>query len=123
MLGVVGVIIYGGHSAHLVVSLDEHSLWVHICEAQWADDFCHTLLAAPLFGGIKQRLTHLDIIDEIYPSEAQTLALPLLVGAMIDDCGYASGHLTILVSQEILSLAELEGCILVLTQGVHVVAE
>ena len=123
MLGIVRIVIDGGHGAHLVVSLYEHSLWVHIGEAQWTDDFCHTFLAAPLLGGIKQRAAHLDIIDEIYPTEAKTLTLPLLVGTMIDDGGYASGHLAILVSQEILSLAKLEGSILIFAQGVKIVGE
>ena len=42
---------------------------------------------------------------------------------MINDGGYTSSNLTILVSQEILGLAELEGGILVFTQGVQIVAE
>jgi hypothetical protein len=41
---------------------------------------------------------------------------------MVNDACYATYQLTILVSQEILCLAKLEGCILVLTEGVKLVA-
>ena len=123
VLRIIGVVIDGGHRTQLVEALDEHSLRVEIREAQRTDDFCHSLLLGIVLYGLKQSTAHLDVIHEVDPAEAYTFSLPTLIGLMIDDSCYTTHHLSLLVSQEILSLAEVEGGIFLLVQHEHIVAE
>ena len=123
MLRIIGVVIDGGHRTQLVEALDEHSLRVEIREAQRTDDFCHSLLLGIVLYSLEQSAAHLDVIHKVDPTEANALSLPTLIGLMIDDCCYTTHHLSLLVSQEILSLAEVEGGIFLLVQHEHIVAE
>ena len=123
MLGVIGVVIDGGHRSHLVEAFYEHTLGIHIRKAQGSDNLSHTFLTSPCFHSIKQGPAHLNIIDEIDPSEAYALALPLLVSPVVDDAGNTAYDLTILIRQEIFRLTEFKGSILVLAQRVHIVSK
>ena len=123
VLGVIGVIIDSSHRAHLVEALYKHTFWIHISKAQWADHLCHSFLASPVLNGFEKRTTHLNVINEINPSEADTLTIPALVGPAIDNACNTAYHFSVLIGQEILSLAELESSILVFAEGMKIVTE
>ena len=120
---VVGIVIDGGHRSELLETLGEHSLGVEVGEAQRADHLFHSVLPTVVFDGFQQGAAHLHIVDEIDPSEAHTLPLPLLVGLMVDDGSHAAHHLSVLVGQEVFGLTEVEGGVLLSVQRRHVVAE
>ena len=122
VLGIIGIIIYRGHRSHLIEAFNKHTFRIHISKSQRADNLCHPLLTSPFLNCIEEGLTHLDVIDEIHPSETHTLALPLLVGPMVDDAGNTPYQLAILIGHEILGLAELESSILILAQRMDLVA-
>ena len=122
MLGVVGIVVDGSHRSQLVEALNQHTLRVHIGKAERAYHLRHPLGASPGCNGIEEGTRHLHIVDEIDPTEAHTLAIPPFVGAMVDDAGNTTYHLTVAISHEIFGLAELKGSILVLTQRVTLVA-
>ena len=73
--------------------------------------------------GIQQHTGNLEIIDEVEPSEAHLLLVPLVVGTMVDDGGNAAYHLrdAVIDSQEILRFAEIEGRVLVFAQCIPLV--
>ena len=123
VLRVVGIVVERGHGAQLVESVGQHALGVHVGEAQRANHLGHALAASVVFHGLHQGFRHFGVVYEVDPSEAHTLALPLLVGVVVDDGGHAAYHLSVFVSDVIFSLAKLERRVLVLVQRVHVVAE
>ena len=121
MLRIVGIVVGSSLSAELVVAFEEHSFGVHVGESERTNDFLHSFLLAVVFYSLEQGCRHLDVVDEVDPSEAHRLALPLLVGAVVDDGSHTTYHLAVAERHEILCLAEVEGCILVLTKGPHLV--
>ena len=123
VLGIIRVIVVDVHGGFLVESFDEHSLAVHIGKAKWPYQFFHATLSAPPGCGIQQHTGNLEIIDEVEPSEAHLLLVPLVVGTMVDDGGNAAYHLrdAVIDSQEILRFAEVEGRILAFAQCIPLV--
>ena len=122
VLGVVLVVVDGGHGSQLVESPDEHALGVHVGESKWPHHGVHALLSSVVLNGFHQCGRHLAVVNEVYPPEAHGFLLPPFVGFMVDDGGNAAAQLPFLVGQEVLSLAEVEGGVAVFRQRVHVVA-
>ena len=106
--GIVFIIIQGSHGAELVETVSQHTLWIHICEAQRTDDFLHALLLTVFLYGIQQGTHHLCIVNEVQPAEADARALPLLVVSVIDDSCHTTYNFSVAISQEIFCLAEFE---------------
>ena len=121
-LGVVVVVIDGGHRAQFVEAFDQHSLGIHIGEAQRADNLLHALLTAIILHGGKQGTEHLHVVDEIEPSETDDGPIPLVIITMVHDGSHTTYQLALLVCQKILCLAELKRGILVFAQRVQFVA-
>ena len=123
VLGIIRVIVVDVHGGFLVESFDEHSFTVHIGKAKWPYQFFHATLSAPVGCGIQQHTGNFQVIDEVEPSEAHLLLVPLVVGTMVDDGGNAAYHLrdAVVDSQEILRFAEIEGWILVFAQCIPLV--
>ena len=120
---VVGIVVERGHSAQFLEAVGQHSLRVHIGKAKWPYHLRHPFLAAIVFHCLHQGFRNFRIIDEVNPTKAHTLALPFLVGVMVDDSSHAASHLPVLVGDIVLGLAKLESSVLLLVQRVHVVAE
>ena len=121
VLRIVGVIVDRGHGAELVEAHDEHALGIEVGEAKRANHGGHALALAPSLNGVEESLCHLYVIHEIYPAKAHVFLAELLVGAIVDDGGHATGELAILISHEILRLAEVKGDVLVTAESVHVI--
>ena len=123
VFGVIGIVVDGGHGAELVEAHDEHALGVEVSEAERTHHGGHALAAPPLLNGIEEGAAYLDVVDEINPSEAYILLLPALVGAVVDDGGYAASYLSVLIGEEVFGLAEVKSHVAVAPQRVHVVHE
>ena len=121
MLRIVRIVIDGCHCTQFLKTLDEHTLWVHICKAQRTNHLRHAFRATPLCHSLQQGFRHLNVVDKVYPSKTYAVALPLFVGTTVNDSGNASYNLSILISQKVFGLTKLEGCIFVLAQGVNLV--
>ena len=84
----------------------------------------HAPFLAPLLHGAYQRFGHFGVVDEVDPAETHLFLVPCLVGLAVDDGGHATHYLVVLVSQEVVRLAELKSGILLLVEGIqHVVIE
>ena len=114
--GIVVVVIVGVGGGIFAESLDEHAFAVGIGKAHRTNHLVHAPLASPLGNGVEQRLRHLDIVDEIEPSEAHALGLPTLVGLAVDDGSHAPHGLSVAVGHEIVGLAVVERSVLVVAQ-------
>ncbi len=121
VLRVIGIIVYRWHRAELVEAHDEHSLGVEVGETERTHHGGHALALAPGFHCVEESLRHLYVVNEIYPSKAHVLPGELLVGALVDDGSHASHDFAILISHEILRLAEVKGHVLVTAECVHVI--
>ena len=121
MVLVVGVVVDGGHSAHLVEAFDEHALGVHVAEAHGADDARHALAASPYLDGLEQGVDDILVIDEVHPAEAHVLLAEFLVGGGVDDGGDAAYGHAVAVSHERLRAAVFESRVLVGHEGVDFV--
>ena len=121
MLGIVGIVVYGSHCSELVETFSEHTFGVHIGEAEWSYHLCHAVCTAVVFNGLQQGCRNLTVVYEVNPTETYRLAIPTLVGAVVDDGCHTSYEASILVSHIVFGIAELECCILVLAQGVHLI--
>ena len=122
VLGIVGIIIYGGLSAKLVESPCKHTLGVHIRESKRPYSLLHTVLPTPILYSGKKGTRHFDVVDEIYPSEAHSTLSPALVGFLVYNSSHTACYLTILIGKEILGFAELKSGILILRQCINLIA-
>ena len=120
---IVGEVVDGCHRTQFLESLNEHSFWVEVCEPQRADHFFHAMLTSICFNGIQQRTAHLQVVDEVYPSEPDALALPFFIGLMVDDGSHSAHQLSVFECHEVVGLTEVEGCVFLFVQRRHVVAE
>lgn len=110
MLGIVGIVVDGGHRGELVEALNEHALGIHIGKSERALDFVHATLLAPSLHRVDKSTAHFEIVDEVNPSEAYALLIPRFVGATVDDGRHAPDDFPVLViGQEIVGFAKFEG--------------
>jgi hypothetical protein len=82
----------------------------------------HAFLAAIVFDSLEQRARHLDVVDEVYPSEAHVLAVPALVGTVVDDGCHTAHQASIAIGKVVFGFAEVEGGIAVAAQSVEFIA-
>ena len=123
VLRIVRVIVDSRHSTQLIESPGKHTLRIHIGKSKRTYHILHTFLFTILFHSIQESLRNLTVVDEVYPSEANGFLSPLIVCLVVDDSSDATCQLSILIGKIILCLAELERSVLILTQGIHFVAE
>lgn len=100
----------------------EHTLRVHVGEAQRTHDALHAFLAAIVFDSLEQRARHLNVVDEVYPSESHVLTLPALVGTVVDDGCHTAHQASVAIGKVVFGLAEVEGGIAVAAQSVEFIA-
>ena len=121
VLGIVGIVVDGSHRTLLVETFHEHTLGVHVAEAERAYNLLHALRASPHLHGAEKSLAHTRVVDEIHPAEAQRLLAGLFIHHVVDDSGNASHGLSVVVSHEVDALAEVESRVVVRVERVHVV--
>ncbi len=92
---VVFGVVQGGDVLACVEVVYSPALLVHIGEAEGAFYLCHTILPAIFHHFVEQSLENLVVLDEVEPSEADGLLLPVLVDAAVDDGGHTSYHFAV----------------------------
>ena len=112
VLGIVRIIVDGGHGAEFVESPREHAFRVHVGESQRSHHFLHAVLAAEVLNGLEQGGAHLDVVDEVDPSESDRLPSPFLVGPLVDDGCHAAGQFSVFIGEVIFCVAKVEGRVL-----------
>ena len=116
VFGVVGVVVDGCHRAEFVETEREHSLGVEIGESERTDDFFHPFLTSKIGHGVEQRTAHVEVVDEVDPTEANALALPFFVGLVVHNRCHATHYFPVFVGEEIFRFAKLERGIFVAAQ-------
>ena len=94
--GIIGVIIVDIHGGELVETFYEHALTVGVDKSQRPGNLIHALCPAPVLNGLQQCLAHLNIVDEVKPSEAHLMAVPPFVGPAVDDGCHTTYDLPVL---------------------------
>ena len=122
VLGIIGVVVGGGHGAEMVESCCEHAFGVHIGEAERSYNLLHAVGASVVFDGAEQSSRDFAVVDEINPAEAHAFTLPFFVGFMVDDGCDASDDAVVFVGEEIFRLAKIESCVFVFAQRIELVA-
>jgi hypothetical protein len=97
----------------MLETLHQEAFAVHVGEAEGTLDLRGALGAAPRDDRVDERLRHVEVLDEVDPSEADGLLLPFLVGLVVDDGGDAADDFPVPPGQIQFPLAEREGRILV----------
>ena len=121
---IVVIVVDGRHRSELVEAHDEHTLRVHIGKAKRSYYLRHALSAAIILHSAEKGTTHIEVIDEVEPSEADAVALPSGVGLMVYDTGDAAHDLSVFVVCEIvLRLTEVESWVLRRRKGVLLIHE
>ena len=77
---IVRVIVICKKAASTVKAFDEHTLPVHVREAQRTVDGAAAQFPGPVFHSFKQGGRYLRIVNKVHLREAQTVGAPLLVG-------------------------------------------
>lgn len=112
VLGIVGIVIIGGHGAQESEVAHEHALLVIVGNAQRSLDAVHTALPAPLHDLVEESLGDLDVIDKIEIAKAHHLRLPFLIGMVVHDSHDAPYGLLATVGYETLHLGEFKATVL-----------
>ena len=119
---VIRIIVIDIHRRLPVEALDEQAFTVHIRKSERTYAFVHSLALAPVFYRAQQGTGNRYIIHEIEPAEANLLLVSLFVGTMVDNASNSTYDTSLAVNrQEVLSLAEFEGRILLWVQRIHLV--
>ena len=118
VLRIIRIVVDNIGCGKTVEAFDKHSLTIHIGKTKWSYHFGHSMFTAKLLHRLQQGTRHILVVNEVEPSEANLLLLPLFVGAMIDDGSHSSHHLSSSQGQVILRLTELEGRVSFLRQSV-----
>jgi len=112
-LDVILRIVEGADVLASVETLDNPALFVQIGEAERSFYLVHAVLMSEIDHSVHQGGEYIIILDEIHPSEADSLLLPALVAAVVDDGGDATHYL-------LASIGEVELHVAVFTRGVLV---
>lgn len=123
MLGIIGIVVDGGHGAQLVESPGKHAFRIHISKAKRTYHIVHSLRLAIVFYSLQKSLGHFTVVDEVDPAKTHRLAVPSLVGLVVDDSSDTTRQLSVLIGKKIFGLAKLKSGIAVLAEGIHFVAE
>ena len=97
MLRIVRRIVDGDGGTHLVEVLDEHSFLVEVRDAERALHGIHSFRASPVLDRFQQGCRDICVVHELDPAEADTRAVPYLVGLAVDDAHDAAHHFSPLV--------------------------
>ena len=116
---VVGIVVHRVHRAHLVITLEKHTLLVKVGEAQGTYDSVHATLLAPLLHGADESLAHLQVVNEVYPSESHIPGSPFLVCPVVYNSHHTSHNLAVPIGKEPIGITKLKGCVIVLVEGVQ----
>ena len=116
---VVGIVIHRIHRPHLVITLEKHTLLVQVGETQRTNDGVHATLLAPLLHGADESLAHLQVVNEVYPSESHIPGSPFLVCPVVYNGRHTSHNLAVSIGEEPIGVAKLEGCVIVLVESVQ----
>ena len=122
-LGIVGIVIDGGHRSELIKAIGKHTLGVEVCEAEGTDNLRHASLTTKLSDRIKQCTRHINIVHHVYPPETHAFALPAGVSTAVNDRCHTAHNTPLAIGKEIIGLAKVKSGILILRQRVHIVAE
>ena len=106
---IIRIVVDDGEGALVLEAFHKKAFPVHICKAQRALDLCCTPYFAPFNHGVNEGLAHVEVLDEVYPAEADGILIPFLVGVVIDDGGYAACNLSVLIGQIKFTVTELQG--------------
>ena len=120
VLRIVGIVIDDRKGAFALEALYQQAFAVHVRKAQGALDMCGSAFGAPDHDGLDESLGHLEVFDEVYPSETDGNLAEFLVGLVVDDGGYAPHNLIVLISQIEFPFTEIQGRIPV-SQGLEFV--
>ena len=123
MLRVVGIVVDGGHGAHLVISPGEHPFMVHVGEPHRTNNLFHAAVTSPLLHGVEKRVANLGVVNEFYETEAHGRLSGALVDNVVDDAGDAPYGFAVAVGHERLGLAEVKRGVLVGAERVDVVLQ
>ena len=122
VLHIVGVIIVGEEAAPAVKALHQHSLPVHVREAQGAVYGGAAQLPGPVFHGFKEGPGDLRVVDEVHLGEAQTVGAPLVVRLAAQNGADAPHDFTLPQGQPAAGLAVGKGGVFLSVPVVQVVA-
>ena len=121
---IVGMVVDGCHGAELVESFDQHTFCVEVGKSERSDNVSHAPFLPPIFYGSYQCGGYFRVVDEINPSETDVLGTPFFVSAVVDDSGYTTYYLIVLVGEEVIGFTELERCVFLLVECVkHIVIQ
>ena len=122
--GIVGVVVDSGHGAELVETFNQHTFRIEIGESERSGNVSHAPFLSPVFYCFDESGGYFRVVNEVYPPETDVLATPFLVGTVVDNSGYTSYDLVILVCQKIICFTEFECCILTLVKCIeHIVVK
>ena len=122
--GIVGVVVDSGHGTELVETFNQHTFRIEIGESERSGNVSHAPFLSPVFYRFDESGGYFRVVNEVYPPEADVLATPFLVGTVVDNGGYTSYDLVILVCQKIICFTEFECCILTLVKCIeHIVVK
>ena len=121
MLSVVRVVILEHEGGDVVESVHHAAFVVEVREAQRAGNLRHAIFLAEGDDGLDEGLGDLLVVDEVNPAEAHFLVVPVPVGNLVDDGGYAAHDFPVFVGQELGALGVLGHGVLGRIQGRHFV--
>ncbi|MPM95439.1 hypothetical protein SDC9_142593 [bioreactor metagenome] len=111
---IIRVIVIGVKQAFLIEPFNQHTLAVHIGESQRTVHRRAAELSSPAFHGIKERIHHLVVVDEIHLREIHILPVKRRIGAFVENARDAAHNLPVAISKKRLGLAEREGRVFLL---------
>jgi len=74
---------------------------------------------SPSFHRVHQGAAHFRVVREVDPTEAGVVRTPCLIGLMVDDGSHAPHDFSFAQSQEIIHVAEIEGCVFLRVERVE----
>ena len=106
---IIRIVVDDGEGALVLKAFHKETFAVHIREAKGALNLGCTTLLTPLNYSINEGLANIKILNEVNPAKADGILIPLFVGVVIDDGGYAACDLSVLIGQIKLTFTELKG--------------
>ncbi|MPM93321.1 hypothetical protein SDC9_140458 [bioreactor metagenome] len=116
MIYIVGVVINGLHSTNLIKAIYQQTLVIEIGKSHRSVHLFHTAKTSPVFSFIEKRICHFRVINEIDKTKTSVLFVPDIIRFMIDHYRNPANYFFFPISQEISSIAMLEGRIFIPAQ-------
>ena len=105
VLEIIRRVVVGEKQASAVKALDEHTLAVHVREAERAVHLVAALFARPALDRAEQRRRNLGIIHEVHLAEAHAVRAELVIGLVAEDRADAADDLSVAPGQPAARLA------------------